>query len=137
MTSHETVSIYRIDMSLSHYYSDIDLYLTDVLQFLKEFQWIYTTSNTEFIVHGTLRKIPAEWIPTIDSLSLDELNEIPFDYVKVPNGENNCEISLSLLNFLFVGILAAWLSKISNDTEKAKATNDRHRPNLYKPNQQR
>lgn len=70
-------------MSLSYYYSDIDLYLKDVLQFLKEFEWIYTTSNTEFIVHGTLRKIPSDWIPTIESLTLNELNEIPFDCIKV------------------------------------------------------
>ncbi|KAG4067616.1 hypothetical protein HA402_005388 [Bradysia odoriphaga] len=69
-------------MSIPECYTDIDLYLSDTLQFLKEFRWIFTTSNTEFIVHGILHQIPSEWVPTIDSLSLDELNEIPFDYIK-------------------------------------------------------
>lgn len=70
-------------MSISPFYSDINLYLKDLLQFLKDFEWIYTTSNTEFIARGTLNKIPPEWIPTVDSLTTEELNEIPFDYIKV------------------------------------------------------
>lgn len=80
-------------MSLSDSYSNIDLYLNDVLQFLKECQWIYTTSNTEFIVQGTLRQIPSDWIPAIESLSLEELNEIPFDYTKVQTEKNNRKIA--------------------------------------------
>lgn len=70
-------------MSISNSYNDVDSYLQDVLKFLKDCQWIYTTSNTEFIANGTLRQIPPDWIPTINSLSLEELNEIPFDYIKV------------------------------------------------------
>lgn len=70
-------------MLLSPFYNDIDLYVKDVLQFLKEFEWIYTTSNTEFIIAGTLNQIPSEWLATVDTLSLEELNEIPFDYINV------------------------------------------------------
>lgn len=75
--------LFFTDMSLSHFYSDIDFYLKDVLQFLKDFQWIYTTSNTEFISSGTLNRIPTDWISIVNTLSLKELNEIPFDYINV------------------------------------------------------
>lgn len=76
-------------MSLSPFYSDIDLYLKDLLQFLKDFEWIYTTSNTEFIICGTLNRIPNDWLATVDSLKTEESNEIPFDYINVQiNGSN-------------------------------------------------
>lgn len=65
-------------MSLPIGYSTSNSYFHDAFEFLSEFQWIFNTSNTQYITKCVLDKIPKSWLPSLLNLTNDELNELPF-----------------------------------------------------------
>lgn len=72
-------------MCLSSSYSTSAQYFHDTFQFLNEFDWIYKSSNTQFVANGILDQIPSEWIDSLSKLTNQEFNELPFDGFDVRN----------------------------------------------------
>lgn len=49
----------------------------DAFDFLSKFDWIYRTSNTEYLASGVLDRMPSEWIDFFAQLSNSEMNMMP------------------------------------------------------------
>lgn len=47
-------------------------------EFLAEFNWIYKSSNTEYVANGIFDKIPKDWISFFEQLDAVGVNRLPF-----------------------------------------------------------
>lgn len=58
-------------------------FLGEAFDFLQQYNWIFRSSNTEYIANGTLDEIPSDWVDCLLNVSIEELNQIPFGLIKV------------------------------------------------------
>lgn len=52
-------------------------FFEDAFDFLSKYDWIYRTSNTEYLANGVLDRMPGEWIDFFGQLPNAELNMMP------------------------------------------------------------
>lgn len=54
----------------------------EVIDFLQHYEWIYNFKLTDFFTNQVWENIPYEWVPCLLSLSIEELNGIPYGHLK-------------------------------------------------------
>lgn len=52
-------------------------FFVEAYAFLSEYNWIYRSSNTEYLNNGIFKEIPADWVQFCKQLPNDLLNAIP------------------------------------------------------------
>ncbi|XP_055538834.1 uncharacterized protein LOC129726162 isoform X2 [Wyeomyia smithii] len=65
-------------------------YFEQCALFLTQNKWIFETANTKFVQAGILESIPKLWISDLDSVTVEELNQIPLGYVNESWSEEFC-----------------------------------------------
>lgn len=62
---------------------NVDDYLEQAVKFLHDNQWMFKSSNTEYLKNNILRNLPEEWIQAFEDCSENELKSIPSGYCNV------------------------------------------------------
>lgn len=70
-------------MSLPSSYQTSSAYIRDVLDFLKNNQFIYNYYNTHIIVNKVLSNFPSDWVDYFNNSSHEELTGLASSEIKV------------------------------------------------------
>lgn len=80
-------------MAVPGRYDTVEKYLEEVFDFLKTYQWVFSSPNTYVLVNKVFDQFPSEWLPFLSDLSNDELNELSVGVVSV--SASHCEVTES------------------------------------------
>lgn len=70
-------------MSLPNNYANSSEYIKETIEFLRTYQWLYSTPNTHILSKKLLDNFPSEWPNILNELTTEELNNIPIGYINV------------------------------------------------------
>nr|CAI5844041.1 unnamed protein product [Callosobruchus analis] len=69
-------------MSLPAPYLSSTDYISDCLDFLKSYQWLYNYYNTRVLVNNVFENFPLDWIDYFNNITNEELNVFPLNQLK-------------------------------------------------------
>lgn len=83
---------------------NVDDYLEQAVKFLHDNEWIFKSSNTEYLKNNILKNLPEEWIQTFETCTENEFKNIPSGYCNVRSYFLYQLINLILPYFRLIGL---------------------------------